>query len=66
MLAAEAVQPHHQGHEQPRHQADEAVIVRQIAKAGAMLNADPQEVEGLEILVWREVKQHPDEQHFRA
>src|SRR3954452_16833535 len=36
LFAAEAVQQHHQGHKQPRHQADEAVIVRQIAKAGAL------------------------------
>lgn len=66
LFAAEAVQQHHQGHEQPRHQADEAVIMGQIAKAGAMLTADAVEVEGLEILVRREVKQHHDEQHLRA
>jgi hypothetical protein len=65
-LAAEAVQQHHQGGEQPRHQADEAIVVRQIAKAGAMLAADAVEVERLEILVRREVKQHHDEQHLRA
>jgi hypothetical protein len=66
LLAAEAVQQHHQRGKQPRHQADEAIIMRQIAKAGAMLNADPVEVEGLEILVRREVKQHHDEQHLGA
>jgi len=58
------VQQHHQGHKPPRHQADEAVIVRQIAKAGAMLTADAVEGERLEILVRREVKQHHDEQHL--
>jgi hypothetical protein len=66
LLAAEAVQQHHQGDEQPRHQADEAVIMRQVAKAGAILMADPMEGERLEILVRREVKQHHDEQHLRA
>ena len=66
LLAAEAVQQHHQRGEQPRHQADETVVMRQIAKAGAMLMADPIEVKHLEILVWREVKQHHDEQHFGA
>jgi hypothetical protein len=66
LFAAEAVQQHHQRDEQPRHQADEAVIVRQIAKAAAMLIADPVEVERLEILVRREVKQHHDEQHLGA
>jgi hypothetical protein len=60
------VQQHHQRDEQPRHQADKAVIVRQSAKAGAMLVADPIAVEGLEMLVWREVKQHHDEQHLGA
>ena len=49
-FAAEAVQQHHQGHEQPRHQADEAVIMRQIAKAGAMLTADPVEVDPASLL----------------
>jgi len=66
LLAAEAVQQHHQRCEQPRHQADETVVMRQIAKAGTMLMANPVEVEHLEILVWREVKQHHDEQHLRA
>src|SRR3954449_8657262 len=66
LLTAEAVQQHHQGDEQARHQADEAVVMRQITKAGAMLNADAQEVERLEILVRREVKQHHDEQHLGA
>ena len=49
-LAAEAVQQHHQRGEQPRHQADKTVIVRQIAKAGAILLADPVAVECLEVL----------------
>jgi hypothetical protein len=66
LLAAEAVQQHHQGDEQARHPADEAVIMRQITKAGAILAADPVEVERLEILVRREVKQHHDEQHLGA
>ena len=66
LLAAEAVQQHHQGDEQARHQADEAVVMRQITKAGAMLNADAVEVERLEILVRREVKQHHDEQDLGA
>ena len=44
LFAAEAVQQHHQGDEQPRHQADKAIIMRQIANAGAMLNADPVEI----------------------
>jgi hypothetical protein len=66
LLAAEAVQQHHQGDEQARHQADEPVIMRQITKAGAILAADPVEVERLEILVRREVKQHHDEQHLGA
>jgi hypothetical protein len=65
-LTTEAVQQHHQGDEQPRHQADKAVIVRQIAKAGAMLLADPVAVERLEVLERREVKQHHDEQHLGA
>jgi len=66
LLAAEAVQRHHQMDEQPRHQADEAVIMRQSATAGAMLAADPVEGEHLEMLVRREVKRHHDEQHLRA
>jgi hypothetical protein len=65
-LAAEAVQQHHQGCEQPRHQADEPIIVRQVAKAGAVLMADPVEVECLEVLVGPEVEQHHDEQHLGA
>jgi len=40
--------------------------MRQIAKAAAMLMADPVEVERFEVLVWREVKQHHDEQHLGA
>jgi len=40
--------------------------MREITKAGTMLMADPVEVEHLEILVWREVKQHHDKQHFGA
>jgi hypothetical protein len=38
--------------------------MRQIAKAGTMLMADPVEVERLEMLEGREVKQHHDEQHL--
>jgi hypothetical protein len=38
--------------------------MRQIAKAGAMLMADPVEIERLEMLEGREVKQHHDEQHL--
>jgi len=45
LLAAEAAQQHHQRDEQPRHQADGAIIMRQVAKAGTMLLADPVEVE---------------------
>jgi hypothetical protein len=60
------VQQHHQRCEQPRHQADEAVIVRQIAKAGAMLLADPVAVKCLEVLERRQMKQHHDEQHLGA
>lgn len=66
LLAAEAVQQHHQRDEQPRHETDKAIIVRQIAKTGAKLLADPVEVERLEMLEWREVKQHHDEQHLGA
>src|SRR3954454_7247411 len=66
LLAVEAVQQHHQRGEQPRHQADEAILMRQVAKAGAMLAADPVEIEHLEMLVRREVKQHHDEQHLGA
>ena len=51
LRADRAVQQPHQGHEQPRHQADEPVIVRQIGKAGTMLMADAVEVERLEMLV---------------
>src|SRR4051812_33886266 len=40
-LPAPAVQQDHQGCEQPRHQADETVVMRKIAKAGAILLADP-------------------------
>ena len=40
--------------------------MRQIAKAGAMLMANPIEIERLEMLVWREVKQHYDKQHLGA
>jgi hypothetical protein len=58
------VQQNHQRREQSRHQADEAVIMRQIAKAGTILLADPVEVEHLEMLERREVKQHHDEQHL--
>jgi hypothetical protein len=36
--------------------------MRQIAKAGAMLLADPVAVECLEVLERREMKQHHDEQ----
>jgi hypothetical protein len=50
-LAAEAVQQDHQGDKQPRHQADEPVVMRQIAKAGTMLTADP--IEGRKKL-WGE------------
>jgi hypothetical protein len=40
--------------------------MRQIAKAGAMLLADPVAVERLEVPEGREVKQHHDEQHLGA
>jgi hypothetical protein len=58
------MQQDHQRREQPRHQADEAVIMRQIGKAGAILLPDPVAVERLEMFEWREVKQHHDEQHL--
>jgi hypothetical protein len=38
--------------------------MRQIAKAGAMLMADSIEIERLEMLEGRKVKQHHDEQHL--
>ena len=38
--------------------------MRQIAKAGAMLMANPVEIERLEMLEGQEVKQHHDEQHL--
>jgi hypothetical protein len=41
LLAAEAVQQHHQRDKQSRHQADETIIMRQSAKAGAMLMTTP-------------------------
>ena len=44
--------------------ADEAVIVRPIAKAGTMLLADPVAIECLEARERREVEQHHDEQHL--
>src|SRR3954452_16171755 len=66
LLAAEAVQQHREGDKQPGHQADEPVIVRQLVTAGAILTADAVEVEHLEVLVGREVKQHHDEQHLGA
>ena len=40
--------------------------MRQIAKAVPILLPDPIEVERLEMLERREVKQHHDEQHLRA
>src|SRR3954452_5641623 len=46
--------------------ADETVVMGKLTKAGAMLLADPIMVEHLEMLEWREVKQHHDEQHLRA
>jgi hypothetical protein len=66
LFAAQAVQQDHQWCEQARHQADETIIMRQIAKAGAMLMTDPVMVEHLEMLERREVKQHHDEQHLGA
>ena len=60
------MQQHREGNKQPGHQADEPVIVRQLVKAGAILTADAVEVEHLEVLVGREVKQHHDEQHLGA
>ena len=65
-LAAQAVQQHHQRREQTRHQADETVIMRQIAKAVAIMIPHPAKVKRLEMLVWREGKQHHDEQHLGA
>lgn len=58
------MQQDHQRCEQPRHQADKPVIVRQLVKAGAILTADAIEIEHLEVLIGREVKQHHDEQHL--
>jgi hypothetical protein len=66
LLTTEAVQQHHQRDKQPRHQADEAVIMGQIAKATAMLMANPVDVERFEMLERREVKQHHDKQHLSA
>jgi hypothetical protein len=66
VLAAQTVQQHHQRCEQPRHQADETVIMRDVAKAGAILLADAIVVKHLEMLERREVKQHHDEQHLGA
>jgi hypothetical protein len=59
------VQQDHQRCEQTRHQTDEAVIMRDRAKAVPILLPDPIEVERLEMLERREVKQHHDEQHLR-
>jgi hypothetical protein len=64
LLATQAMQQNHQRREQSRHQADEAVIMRKIAKAGTILLADPVVVKHLEMLERREVKQHHDEQHL--
>jgi hypothetical protein len=44
-LATKAVQQDPQRDEQPRHPADEAIVVRQVAEAGAVLLADPVVVE---------------------
>jgi hypothetical protein len=60
------MQQDHQRREQPRHQADETVVMGKLTKAGAMLLADPIMVEHLEMLERREVKQHHDKQHLRA
>src|SRR4051794_4495092 len=60
------MQQDHQRREQPRHQADETVVMGKLTKAGAMLLADPILAEHLEMLERREVKQHHDEQHLRA
>src|ERR687895_908739 len=60
------MQQDHQRREQPRHQADETVVMWKLTKAGAMLLADPIMVEHLEMLERREVKQHHDEQQLRA
>ena len=66
LLAAQAVQQDHQRRKQTRHQTDEAIIMRDIAKAGTILLADPVVVEHFEILERRQVKQHHDEQHLGA
>src|SRR4051812_32154789 len=58
------MQQDHQRREQPRHQADETIVMWKLTKAGAMLLADPIMVEHLEMLERREVKQHHDEQHL--
>src|SRR4051795_2239231 len=42
------MQQDHQRREQPRHQADETVVMGKLTKAGAMLLADPIMVEHLE------------------
>src|SRR3954447_15851985 len=60
------MQQDHQRREQPRHQADETVVMGKLTKAGAMLLADPIMVEHLGMLERREAKQHHDEQHLRA
>ncbi len=60
------MQQDHQGCEQPRHQTDEAIIMRQIAKTVPIPLADPVVVERLKMLERREVKQHHDEQHLAA
>src|SRR3954467_6070113 len=60
------MQQDHQRREQPRHQADETIVMWKLTKAGAMLLADPIMVEHLEMLERREVKQHHDEQHLSA
>ena len=50
LLAAEAVQQHHEGNKQPGIRLTKPVIVRQLVKAGAILTADAVEVEHLKFL----------------
>src|SRR4051794_20955453 len=50
LRAAQAMQQDHQRREQPRHQADETVVMGKLTKAGAMLLADPIMVVHLEVL----------------
>lgn len=65
LFSTQPMQQDHQGREQARHQADEAVVMGNLVEAGPILMTDAVLVKRLEVPERREVEQHHDKQHLR-